>query len=221
MKKILFSLMTVALVVGLVGAGAFAYFSDTETSAGNTFTAGTLNLQVGNDDPCTVHLSKDNIAPGDALYGGGYCGLWKIENTGTIDGRLSFEFTSLVDNDNGCNEPEMDAEESAYGTGCATCGDPGPGQGELSDYLHVTVVVTDPDGTPHKVWPIGVAVKTLKETVAAGKITVTGDPGLLEGGETGGTFHLKVIPLASGTGNIVQSDSVVFDVVFTLDQVTP
>lgn len=216
MKKILISVTIIGIVAVIAIGGTIAYFSDTETSSGNTLTAGTLNLQVGNDDPCTVHLDKDNIAPGDALYGGGYTGLWKIKNTGTIDGKLSFEFTSLVDNDNSCNDPEMDAEELEYGSGGATCGD---GEGELSDNLHVTVVVTDPDGTPHKVWPIGVAVKTLKETADEGVITITGDPGLLEGGETGGTFHLKVIPLDSSVGNIVQSDSVEFDIIFYLDQV--
>src|SRR3989338_2833034 len=47
MKKILISL-AIILVVGAVGFGATrAYFSDTETSSGNTFTAGTLDLKTG------------------------------------------------------------------------------------------------------------------------------------------------------------------------------
>ena len=56
MRKILFSLMTLVLVVGMVGAGAFAYFNDTETSTGNTFTAGTLDLQVNGDNPWTAKV---------------------------------------------------------------------------------------------------------------------------------------------------------------------
>ena len=52
MKTILMSVMAIAIVVGLVGVGTFAYFSDTETSTGNTFTAGTLDLAVGDpEDP--------------------------------------------------------------------------------------------------------------------------------------------------------------------------
>ena len=46
MKAILYSLMVVALVGGMVGGGLFAYFSDTETSTGNTFTAGTIDIEV-------------------------------------------------------------------------------------------------------------------------------------------------------------------------------
>jgi len=41
--------MTVALVAGLVGGGAFAYFHDVETSTGNTFTAGTIDIDVSDD----------------------------------------------------------------------------------------------------------------------------------------------------------------------------
>lgn len=48
MKKILLSLSMIA-VVGVVVAGATgAFFSDTETSTGNTFTAGEINLTVDN-----------------------------------------------------------------------------------------------------------------------------------------------------------------------------
>lgn len=41
MKRILFSLMILAAVLSVAGAGVFAYFSDTEASIGNTFIAGT------------------------------------------------------------------------------------------------------------------------------------------------------------------------------------
>jgi len=38
--------MTLVLVVGMVGGGAFAYLSDTETSEDNTFNAGTMELKI-------------------------------------------------------------------------------------------------------------------------------------------------------------------------------
>ena len=41
MKKILIGLVSIGLILGLVGVGTQAYFSDTETSSGNIFTAGT------------------------------------------------------------------------------------------------------------------------------------------------------------------------------------
>jgi len=46
MKKVLIALMAVLITVALAGIGTYAYFSDTGTSNGNTFAAGTLDLNV-------------------------------------------------------------------------------------------------------------------------------------------------------------------------------
>jgi len=46
MKKLLLSILAIFLVIGLVGAGTLAWFQDTETSTGNTFTAGTMDLKI-------------------------------------------------------------------------------------------------------------------------------------------------------------------------------
>lgn len=64
MKKILISLMAIALVIGLAGAGTLAYFSDTETSTGNSFTAGTLDIALGTSSWST---GFDNMKPGDTV----------------------------------------------------------------------------------------------------------------------------------------------------------
>jgi len=56
MRKILISLMTIALVSALIGGGVYAYFSDIEQSTNNTFTAGTLNLKVSDADPLVDHF---------------------------------------------------------------------------------------------------------------------------------------------------------------------
>jgi len=50
--KILMSLVTIGLVASVVGVGTYAYFSDTETSSGNTLTGGVLNLKVNGHDGC-------------------------------------------------------------------------------------------------------------------------------------------------------------------------
>ena len=44
MKKIVGLTIVALLVIGLVGGGTWAYFTDTEESTGNSFTAGFLNL---------------------------------------------------------------------------------------------------------------------------------------------------------------------------------
>lgn len=67
MKKILFSLMAVLLSLGLMGA-AFAQFSDTETSLGNTFTAGTIDLAVDGENPWTGEVATfTGIKPSQKL----------------------------------------------------------------------------------------------------------------------------------------------------------
>jgi predicted ribosomally synthesized peptide with SipW-like signal peptide len=77
-KKILVSMMVIGLVAALAGAGLYAYFSDTETSSSNTFTAGTLKISLGESE--TTEISISNMAPGDVT------GDWviTITNTGTI-----------------------------------------------------------------------------------------------------------------------------------------
>ena len=46
MKKVLLSLLTIAVVGALITGGVVAYFSDTETSTGNVFTAGTIDISL-------------------------------------------------------------------------------------------------------------------------------------------------------------------------------
>lgn len=51
MKKILMSVLVIAVVVGVVVGASGAYFSDEETSTGNTFQAGTIDLAVNGENP--------------------------------------------------------------------------------------------------------------------------------------------------------------------------
>ena len=87
-KGILTSILMVGIIAVGAGAGTLAYFSDTETSTGNTFTAGTLNLVLTDsaDDGTeseTATWVAPNMAPGDT--GGA---VLQVDNTGTIAGTL-------------------------------------------------------------------------------------------------------------------------------------
>ena len=74
MKKIIGLSIVAVLIIGMVGAGTWAYFSDTETSTGNTFTAGTLNLELtdtvedGTDGETLTWVFTD-LYPGDTDKG--------------------------------------------------------------------------------------------------------------------------------------------------------
>ncbi len=69
--KMLTAILVAGLVATMAGAGIYAYFSDTETSSGNTFTAGTLDLKVSHSstgpwtDGVTATWTLSNMKPGD------------------------------------------------------------------------------------------------------------------------------------------------------------
>lgn len=125
MKKVLFSLAALALVIGMVGAGTFAYFSDTETSNDNTFLAGRLDLTLnGKNGENVVLFNVSNLRPGNQPKA-----TYTINNVGTIDGYLDIENITVQSYENNCIEPEIQ-------DGDTSCGD-GADQGELDDVLHL------------------------------------------------------------------------------------
>ncbi len=58
MKRILVSMLTIAIVAVVGFAVTRAYFSDTETSTGNTLTAGTIDISVDGENPWTKTYSE-------------------------------------------------------------------------------------------------------------------------------------------------------------------
>ena len=149
-KKIVSSLVTISAAGALLIGATFAFFSDNETSTGNTFTAGSLDLKVDNtcyynkladgDPNCTppeggvtTWASTDlgaahkffyftDIKPGD--FGEDTVSL-TVDNDAWL--RLLIDITE--DTDNGCTEPETAAEP-----GCVSNDD-----GELLENLLFTV----------------------------------------------------------------------------------
>ena len=87
MKKILGLTVAALLVIGLVGGGTWAYFSDTEESTGNVFSSGTLDLGLANSggtDPTgsvTATFGAADLAPGSAAGSG----TLYVNNEGSID----------------------------------------------------------------------------------------------------------------------------------------
>ena len=102
MKTILSAIFTVALVSVLVGAGTFAYYTDSETSVDNTFTSGTMDLYMTNhDEDISAEWTYFNMAPG-MDYDTGELNLW---NDGTIEAdHVEMTFTTIC--------TEMGTEES-------------------------------------------------------------------------------------------------------------
>ena len=204
MKKImpLFGSIVLILIAGMFATlGTSAMFSDTETVGVHDMQAGTLNLKVSNlnpdkyemEDPCTVHITLTNVKPM-----GAFARLTKLhlKNAGTLPGKLSIEITTIINKENGRTEPEIEAGD-VYGDG-----------GELGEYLKVRMELDGSKfGFGGEGWPV------LNDLSGQ---TITPPNNVLDSGE------VKVFQiwywLPQDTGNIVQSDSVEFDITFHLDQ---
>lgn len=114
-KKILMSLSVIAAAAAAVVGGTGAFFSDTETSTGNTFTAGAIDLKVDsqqsyNGNVCTdVDPSEEGVNyqwVGNAAYpkaGTACTGAWAVmkDLVPTVD--KFFDFNDVKPGDNGSN----------------------------------------------------------------------------------------------------------------------
>ena len=215
MKKIVVSLMVIALVGALIGGGIFAAFSDTESATDNTFTAGTLNLKVGSADPCTETISVSNLKPGDT----GNAGTWLTRNDGSIAGKLTVAIGTITNNENTRSEVETAA------------GDTTDNPGELGGYLKVAFWMDadkggtwtsgdyylKSDGTKVSWESGGTLPSAAYATVDSYASKTWTDAQNVAATTDAGNFRVEY-DLPSATGNTVQSDSCVFTITFTLNQ---
>ena len=196
MSKIALSLVMIAAVGAIVIGATGAYFSDTEASVGNTFTAGTLDLNIQGDDLNVIIFNVDDLAPGSSGFG-----QVDLKNVGNLDGFLDISFLNFVNDDMLCNDPESDVE--------ATCGD---GEGELFENLDILACLDDGDSS------CGDVVGDIE--IYNGKASGLGldeltDYALAKNTEV--IFRLEW-SVDLSVGNIIQSDKAGFDIEFELSQ---
>jgi len=140
MKKILLSVTMLLFACGALALGSTgAFFSDTELSIGNTFSAGAIDLKIDNtsyyngvatsttswtlaDLTIEKFFNFFDLKPGD--YGEDTISL----HVDTNDAYLCANITLTSNDDNTCNEPELGDEPS--------CTAPGVGQGELAQNVN-------------------------------------------------------------------------------------
>lgn len=94
-KKIIVSLLTLGMLTAMVGAGTFAYFSDTRMGANDTITAGTIILNGVN---ATAVYTIPNAIPGDNNI---TIANATVTNAGTIPANLYVNITSPTANTTG------------------------------------------------------------------------------------------------------------------------
>lgn len=229
-KKILISLSIVGVVAAIGIGGTIAYFNDTETSTGNTFSAGNLDLQVvfpyGGEPyagfPGTQIYKGENIPPveiNDIKPGDEGVLRYHINNIGTIGGEISITLSNITNSPGVTPEPE-----------------PLPDNGELGYYLKYNIgwapySYSSPSNQKSS-WATGPAnppygpfrLMELSSNTYGG----FGWDNTLDPGEEYGFFLcVKLdgdLQTWNGYGwsdfddNIIQLDSVEFDIIFHLDQ---
>lgn len=234
-KKILLSSVSAFSSLALLVGATYAFFTDNETSSGNTFTAGTLDLKVnGTDVPGTlVTLSakpSENLEPVTVT----------LTNTGSNGGIADLHFTAVVDSQGVTTEPECaaDAENGIWnGQDCLSPTSP---QFDVSNKIGVDIGYDldnsgAVDDDEYLIWtdssnPFvmdagelswGTNTNENKVVATLAKLNSVGfDLGYLVGAGAGAgprnlvlSFHLD-----SNTGNAYQGDVSTFDIEFTLHQ---
>ena len=203
------------LVIGMVGAGTIAQWTSTATSTGNTFSTGTLTLELSNDyvnwsnGVSGTWTSPAGWAPGESFTSTIY-----LRNTGSVDAMAVYtdwDAGSLVD---------------TYG---------------LSNYIEVTQISDSTDGYSFNAIPAPANIdansdgkislaelatwseSALKTSTKPGDIETTGpnpypsgDPAALP---AGGTLGLRyTFKLMDETPNGYQGTSCTINVVFLASQ---
>jgi predicted ribosomally synthesized peptide with SipW-like signal peptide len=112
MKKKLSISILALLLVGVLAFGAFAYFSDTEASTGNSFTAGTLDLNIDGANTNVVKFNLDKMRPGNQPIG-----RYTLKNVGNISGFLDIEDVTVVNLENDLLDPEAEAGDTTASVG--------------------------------------------------------------------------------------------------------
>jgi predicted ribosomally synthesized peptide with SipW-like signal peptide len=114
-KKILAGIVVVGILALAIGWGTYSLFFDTETSKGNKFTAGTLDLKVWNgtawvDEPNVPHFEIAGVEPGDF---GSY--LFKLKNSGNLDGLAKIHIKDVSNDGGEYAEPEGPTNDGDLG----------------------------------------------------------------------------------------------------------
>jgi predicted ribosomally synthesized peptide with SipW-like signal peptide len=200
MNRILLSIMTIVLVCALIGGGVYAYFSDIETSTGNTFTAGTLDLNLDGGNTNVVKFTVADVKPGDSDSD-----TWTVANVGTIDGYLDLESIGITEGIGTTTEPEL-VDEPTHGDA-----------NQLGNYLmgHLFIDTND-DGN----WDEGETDIFGTDAVPVKINSIAANYGLdLSLAHGGGTNYITLAwSIPTATDNRIQGDNVTLDMTFELQQ---
>jgi spore coat-associated protein N len=195
-KQLMLSLALVGVVATSASIGTYAYFTATRTTQNNTFTAGTLDLNVNSNGTALEPFVIDNMGQNGTIGGDK---TWNVKNTGSLPGRFYLRIQNLSNTENGCNDQEASIEPS-----CAS-----NNEGELGDVVNLKVSV---DGA-----------EVASSTLATSEMATIGTkwssyPSIIIQPNETKTVRALWSADESSYDNRIQSDAVKFDMNFRLIQ---
>lgn len=200
LPRFLLGIVIIGAVSGITVVATRAFFTDTEQSTGSQFTVGTLDLDVGGANGTNVEpFVIENIGQEGNIAGEK---VWVVNNTGSLPGRLYFSLDNVVNNENGCNEPEAIVD--------TTCDNPGAEQGELGNVVVAKVFLDNVEKAS--------ANLTSATSSQIGDTWASSDAMIIP---AGGSVEVKMTWATDqdAYGNEIQSDSLSFDTIFDLVQI--
>lgn len=210
-KKIIFSLALIGVAAAIAIGGTVAYFSDTETSVGNTFTAGTIDISIDGQNPWTDTFTLADMKPCYTDYIN-----FKIENDLADPNPVNI-FKKIIVKSEGTgviSEPECKDQGGDWtdnGSGAGTCAFVnGDDQNDLSNVIWYDLKVWVHNVNGAEIWHQTIYVDDDKQSIndvyATGEIFL----GMIPAGGymlVEQSYHLK--PEA---GNKYQGDIMTFDI---------
>jgi len=150
-KKILISLTVIGVVAAIAIGGTIAYFSDTETSVGNTFTAGTINISLNPKGGQAVETVSGDLDLKPSQTG------WTrsvVTNVGTNPAEIWKHIGDVENREHGIVEPEQEYYDEH----------PNSVNWKLSNWIHYDMLVYQ---------PFAKEILTLDENSGSPTVTVT------------------------------------------------
>ena len=223
-KRILISLAVIGAVAVIAVGGTIAYFSDTETSTGNTFTAGTIDISVDNMNPWNHSFALADMKPSYTDYIN-----FEIQNTGSDPNPVDVWKKITVTNETTGveSEPECTDQNGVWDNTAKACDWDGSGtmyvdKNDLSSVIWYDLSVEVYNIQGAKIWWQTLYLDSDHKTIddVYGGVTGQGNEVYLGMIPAGGKMKVQQsYHMATETGNWAQGDQMTFNINLRAEQI--
>lgn len=219
MKRIAISVLTIT-VVAIVGfAVTRAFFSDTETSTGNTITAGSIDISVDTNNPWSESGTIADMKPSYVRWT-----KHVVRNVGTNPIKLWKHIKDVTTQDNGQSESECTEGNGTWNDGDESCGNGYHAQNNIDEFIEYDMYIGgDVNGSSTNNW--------LGGSHTGGKVIIDEKDGItVHDIESVFVFLGEIAPddsiivwqsyhMKDETGNWAQTDELTYTIEFYAEQV--